>query len=322
MKLSIIIPVYNTAKYLEECVSSLFNQGLSDDSFEILLIDDGSKDNSLEVANCIASEHNNIRVFHQKNQGQAVARNLGICEAKGDYLMFVDSDDFILPGKLSELLQIGEAYSLDAVIYNLRIEQKNGEVQTNKIPDVEYNQILSGEEVAIRFFVFWSMCQGIFSTHIFKENNLRFRTGFTHEDSELCFRLYPLLGSVMFVDEDVYFYRYNNFSTDRSIARSKLLRNIESDAILVSRINDDIKKGIYSDSIKKRYQDLTNSLMIGFFFRLRRSQIWRKEEINEKVYWLKENGVYPLKVSFRSYKSLILSLFFNSKVLLKLFLIK
>ncbi|MDE6273183.1 MAG: glycosyltransferase [Muribaculaceae bacterium] len=320
MRLSIIIPVYNTAQYLEECITSLFNQGLNEDAFEILMIDDGSKDNSLEVANQLASLHRNIRVFHQENHGQAVARNLGIDEAKGKYLMFVDSDDYLQPDKVSKLLNIVDLNSLDAIIYNLLIQQKNGDIQTQKIPKVKYNQIFSGEEAAIRYFVFGSMCRGIFLTKLFQEKNIRFRSGFTHEDSELCFRLFPLLRRVMFADKDVYFYRYNNSSTDRSIDRLKVLMNIESDAILVSKVYYDLRTGTYSNNFRKRYETLLNSIMIGFFFRLRSQKIWEKEEIDEKIDWLKEIGVYPLKVNFKSYKSLLVSFIFNSKILLKYFL--
>ena len=320
MKLSVIIPVYNVERYLEQCVESLYYQELNEDTFEILLIDDGSKDSSLEVANQLAQQYTNIRVFHQENQGQAAARNKGIDEARGEYLMFVDSDDYLQSDQLVNLLDILYRESLDAIIYNLQIEQKNGDISIHKIPDVEYGKVFSGEEVALRYFVFGSMCRGIFSRKVFEKNNLRFRYGFTHEDSELCFRLYPRLGKVMFVDKAIYFYRYNATSTDRAKDIKKLQRNIESDAILVSKLMGDINSDIYSPAIQKRYREIANSNMIGFFFRVRSAKIWNKEDFKKKIEWLRDIGVYPIKGDTNSKKSLLIAKLLNQQPFLRLFI--
>lgn len=320
MKLSIIIPVYNVEKYLNECVESIFNQGLSEDSLEVLLIDDGSKDKSLEVAKRLSTEHGNIRVFHQENQGQAVARNKGIDESRGEYLMFIDSDDYLISDKLLDLLEIVSRDSLDAIIYNLQVQRKNGDISIIKIPDVEYGKVFSGEEVALRYFVFGGMWRGIFSRKVFEENKLRFRYGFTHEDAELCFRLYPRLGKVMFVDEAIYFYRYNATSTDRAKDIKKLQRNIESDAILVSKLMGDINSDIYSPAIQKRYREIANSNIIGFFFRVRAAKIWSKEDFNKKIEWLKEIGVYPIKGATNSKKSLLFAKLLNQQLFLRIFI--
>lgn len=113
MKLSIIIPVYNTEKYLENCVTSLFDQQLPYDSFEIILINDGSTDGSLSICNQLAKKHKNIRVFQQKNRGQSAARNVGLKNAVGKYVYFIDSDDYLNSGYLESLLKIIEKDGLD-----------------------------------------------------------------------------------------------------------------------------------------------------------------------------------------------------------------
>ena len=107
-KISIIIPVYNVEKYLAECLDSLINQTLKD--IEILCIDDGSKDNSLEILNEYAAKDDRIKVFAQKNSGPGAARNLGIQHAKGEYLTFVDSDDWLKENAME-------------VVYNCAIEK-------------------------------------------------------------------------------------------------------------------------------------------------------------------------------------------------------
>jgi len=318
MKLSIIIPAYNVEKYLAECLESVFCQGLDNDDFEVLLIDDGSMDTSLQIANRWAKQHPNIRVFHQENQGQAVARNLGIDNAKGDYLMFVDSDDYILPNKIKPLLFTLAENKLDSIIFNAQKQEANGVVVANKIGCVEYNRIYSGEEVALRHYVFGCVWRNIFSRQIFIDNNLYFSSGFTHEDSELCFRLYPRLKRVLFVDEEIYFYRYNEQSTDRSTAKVKLRRNIESDAIVVSKILSGLNN--YSEHLQHRYRKIANSMMVSFFIRIKDNDVWQKEEFNERIEWLKSIKVYPIEGMTSSWKSYCLSKLLNFKHLLKLYL--
>ena len=93
IKLSIIVPVYNVEKYLTECITSLIEK--CDDSFEIILIDDGSTDNSGIICDEFKKKSSIIKVIHQENRGLSGARNTGIRHSTGEYLMFVDSDDYL-----------------------------------------------------------------------------------------------------------------------------------------------------------------------------------------------------------------------------------
>ena len=97
-KISVIVPVYNVEKYLRRCIDSILAQTFSD--FELLLIDDGSKDSSGEICEEYAGKDARIRVFHRQNGGVSTARNLGIDKAKGEWIYFVDSDDVVLPSAL------------------------------------------------------------------------------------------------------------------------------------------------------------------------------------------------------------------------------
>ena len=93
--ISVLVPLYNVAPYLSTCIDSIINQTYS--NLEILLVDDGSTDESGSICDSYAAKDKRIRVIHKKNEGQAVARNLCIEKASGEYLLFVDSDDFITP---------------------------------------------------------------------------------------------------------------------------------------------------------------------------------------------------------------------------------
>jgi len=105
MDLSIIISVYQVEKYIHTCMESIFKQGLSDDRFEVIIINDGTKDKSMEAISDIVSQHSNITIINQGNQGLSVARNNGIAAAKGEYLLMPDPDDLLIENSLTLLLE-------------------------------------------------------------------------------------------------------------------------------------------------------------------------------------------------------------------------
>lgn len=146
MKLSIIVPIYNVAPYLRKCVDSLLTQDISD--YEIILVDDGSTDGSSDIADAIQSEakgtenreadilastpytlHHTpkIKVIHQENAGLSAARNTGIAAAQGEYIMFVDSDDYLQPNTLGDLLKQAERDNLDVLRFRYQNVRESGE---------------------------------------------------------------------------------------------------------------------------------------------------------------------------------------------------
>ena len=112
MKISVIVPVYNVQDYLSECVQSILNQTFSD--FELLLIDDGSTDHSGEIADQLEDLDPRIQVYHKKNGGLSDARNYGLERAQGEYLAFIDSDDYVAANYLETLINLIVEYSADA----------------------------------------------------------------------------------------------------------------------------------------------------------------------------------------------------------------
>lgn len=105
LKLSIIVPVYKVEKYIRSCIESIFMQGLDDEEFEIIIINDGTPDNSMGVIEDIINQHKNIKVINQENQGLSVARNKGIVAARGEYILMSDSDDLLIYNSLKPLLE-------------------------------------------------------------------------------------------------------------------------------------------------------------------------------------------------------------------------
>lgn len=101
MLVSIIIPIYNVEQYIEQCFTSIYAQDISEDIFEVIAVNDGTPDNSMSIVKTIASQHKNLVIINQENQGLSVARNTGLDHAKGEYIWFVDSDDWLTKDSLS-----------------------------------------------------------------------------------------------------------------------------------------------------------------------------------------------------------------------------
>lgn len=127
-KLSIGVPVYNVEQYLRKCVDSLLAQDLSSSEYEIILVDDGSTDSCPEICEEYAAKHDNIRVIHQENAGLSAARNSGVKVAQGEYIMFVDSDDYLEQSVLAGLMKQMERDELDVLRYRLQYVNPHYEV--------------------------------------------------------------------------------------------------------------------------------------------------------------------------------------------------
>lgn len=114
--LSIIIPVYNVEKYVRPCIESLFRQGLNEECFEIIIVNDGTRDRSMEVIADLIQLHSNIIIINQENRGLSIARNNGMARAQGEYIMFIDSDDLLIENSIPKLLEIANEKKPDLVV--------------------------------------------------------------------------------------------------------------------------------------------------------------------------------------------------------------
>jgi glycosyltransferase involved in cell wall biosynthesis len=141
MDLSIIVPVYNVEKYIRPCIESIFKQGLDDTDFEVIIVNDGTKDHSMEMIADIIQQHNNITVIHQENQGLSVARNNGIAAAKGEYILMPDSDDLLIENSLKPLLDKALETKVDIAVADF-LQMSNDEIVTLKNSPLQQNEEL------------------------------------------------------------------------------------------------------------------------------------------------------------------------------------
>lgn len=151
LRLSVVVPVYNVEKYIRPCIESIYKQGLDEDCFEVIIINDGTKDRSMEVIADIINSHSNITVINQENQGLSVARNNGIAMAKGEYIIMPDSDDLLIENSLKPLLDKAIETKADLVVADflkMNDEEIDLFLKTNPPPQEEVNCIeKTGEQL-------------------------------------------------------------------------------------------------------------------------------------------------------------------------------
>ena len=184
-KVTVVIPVFNTEKYLAQCLDSVINQTLRD--IEIICIDDGSTDGSLNILLDYAGRDDRITVVSQKNQGLSAVRNRGITEAKGEYVQFLDSDDMLVPTALENLYAFASENRLDMLFFNARIKNIGGEHGTHAYDLISgISDVLTGDELFAKLrekgHYQTSACMYIVRLDYLRGIDLRFEEGVLHED--------------------------------------------------------------------------------------------------------------------------------------------
>lgn len=202
---SVIVPVYNAAMYLDRCIKSILNQTFKD--IEVILIDDGSTDSSLSICNVWASIDSRIVVIHTDNNGQGSARNLGVSLAHGEYVLFVDSDDWIERDTLSFLSKYYLEKSFDVICFsNDTSSSKNtGNITIFKQPDIMFEHLCSHPGTG------QSPCDKIFNIKLLRANP--FPSIKAYEDAATLYRIFAISESVIYVDRIFYHYTQREHST-------------------------------------------------------------------------------------------------------------
>lgn len=205
MKFSIIIPVYNVDKYIDKCLDSIFKQKYK--NYEVIIINDGSADNSLKIIESYSNKDNRFKVINQKNKGVSEARNAGINAVTGDYIIFIDSDDYVDDDLLYILNEKVSKYQTDLVRYECVVVDKNG----NKLSSIDYPEYDNKntddimEELITRNYVetLWLYC---YKTNFWRENEFVFEKGRVHEDYGLLLKILYLANSISSINYHGYYY--------------------------------------------------------------------------------------------------------------------
>lgn len=257
-KISVIIPVFNSEKFLSSLYSDLVNQTFTD--FEVLLVDDGSTDNSLKVCQMLQKKKEiDLRIFSQKNQGPSAARNIGLDNAKGEYICFIDSDDRVSNDYLEILYNSLNESRSDLSICGIIEEKRNGKKELI----VGKNSFTTNQNGALEYFLMHNEWIGpvnkLYSRKIIEEISLRFNQNI-HAGEDILFVCQYLLHiqKVCYIAKPLYLYKYNGNSITKSMKTLKKVNtkdfdNIKSQKLLeqlLFQYTPNVKKQLYSRGVK------------------------------------------------------------------------
>jgi glycosyltransferase involved in cell wall biosynthesis len=226
MKLSIIIPVYNVELYLKECLDSIIDQNNS--TIELILVNDGSTDKSMDICLEYSSKYDFIRVINQPNSGQSIARNTGLKSSKGTHIWFVDSDDFIAKDSLKIIYEYLQHSDVDLFSFSFEnyIDKKIVPSHLNHFEIIEPcnpNDFLNKTN-----YFFTSPWVRIFKREFLQHHSITFIEGMVHEDDFFNYQCMNYAKKVQKIPDVLYFYRIRENSTTTSLQYDIILKRINS----------------------------------------------------------------------------------------------
>lgn len=214
-RVSIVMPLYNVESCMEMAVRSVLAQTYP--HWELILVDDGSPDNSGRLADDLAAQHpDRIRVIHQENRGQGGARNIGVLHATGEYLLFMDSDDTIVPHLLETCVSLAEDQQADVVVFEHEIRRPDGSLVKTVKSTFGFPSVGCPSRQRELLLVPGMPWNKLFRTDFYKSTALTFPERVWYEDFILCTKLMALADRVVYTDQPLYQYYLRQGSTMRN----------------------------------------------------------------------------------------------------------
>ena len=284
-KISAILPAYNVEKYLGQCIESILSQNVS---CEIIVINDGSTDNTLQVATDYSTKFDNIYVFSQENRGQSTARNLGIKKAKGEYLLLLDSDDYLIENTLKNLYELCVKNNLDYVKTAWKTFNDTTNKEFDNLPKiVDMNKVVTSKDFFIQSVfggyncVIWN---GLIKREFLTKIGINYLEGVQYEDNTFALQLYTKDLFARTMQTDVFFLKVRLHEGTTTSAKPKL-KKITDILTNVKVMNEYLQ--ILDEQIQPYAQKTVSSLvfaMTAVYFRLdKKSQKQANKIIPKRV---------------------------------------
>lgn len=286
---SIIIPVYNIEDYIGECIESCLSQSYS--SFEVIIVDDGSTDRSGDICEEYAKRDDRIRVLHQNNQGLSAARNNGLNMARGEYIVFVDGDDFVSPKLLQDALKALKASDSDIVFFQYRLWSEIEVSSDNYGIDGNEKKIMSNEkclELLLQHKLIDAVWHGLYSRYTI--GDIKFPVGRINEDVYWKYKIIQNAEKILIIPEGLYYYRVRSGSIMQSTFSWKHLDALNGSylrALEIAKSYPDLKVLAYSE---------VWSNCISFYSKVKEN-FSGEEKVNGKKLILHYKHNLPLKIN-------------------------
>ena len=249
VKYSFIVPVYNAEKYISACLDSILGQSYQD--YEVILVDDGSTDGSRRIAERYRASDNRIKVIVKANGGAASARNAGIDQASGQYILFIDSDDTVEKSLLSQVNKVLDVSKGIMPIYGMSFDYyRKGVLEKSEVRALCTEKYLTMQQVYERFYklfyanVFSSACNKVFDLSVIRENRLRYHENMiVYEDYDFVLSYIGHVSGVRFIDKGLYHYRHNEedvYKRSRFSELSVIKENMSHICVTVLNIGENL----------------------------------------------------------------------------------
>lgn len=318
-KISVVVPVYKVEKYIDRCIASLIKQDFK--YFEVILVDDGSPDNCGKICDKYAKKYDYITVLHKSNGGLSSARNAGIQVAKGEYLFFVDSDDWIAPQALSILYEIAINTDADIVSgsYQLAKSVNDKKISDNNVKIFKRDEALEyylrrGMSNIISEYPAWSK---LYKRELFKSEE--FPVGQLYEDVVTVFKLIKKVSKYAKTDKIIYYYFQNTTSITHNKFRMSDMDAIKIGKQLVAETQgekEEIRKYAYQKEIRGYFSVLCKMAIYGVDSSVKKPDIIAED----CALILRENYSVLLKSEMPvSRKIFLIGLVFNYKIIFRIF---
>ena len=220
--ISVIVPIYNVEKYLNKCIESIINQSYS--NLEIILVDDGSEDSSGIMCDSYILKDKRIKVIHKENGGLSDARNVGLDKAKGEYIVFIDSDDWIDEKMIEILYNIIKKNNSDISIcdyflaYNEEIQTQKEDIEIINLSNIEALKTIYDKDLGVCMIVAWNK---LYKRNLFKDD-IRYPYGKIHEDEFTTYKLLYKAEKISYTNQKMYYYRQRENSITSSFNKKRL----------------------------------------------------------------------------------------------------
>ena len=287
-KISVIVPIYNAEKYIDRCIKSIYAQTFTD--YEIILVNDGSKDNSAKICRGYAEKDSRITFIDKENGGAGSARNAGIEVAKGEYLAFPDVDDWFEPNMYKELYDIAVSGNYDIVFsgVNYYSQSKNGELKYSRTVNCEKAHFLTEDECRKNVMVFFPTStifdvpwNKLYKKSVAIKNNVRFSDTRRCQDAMFNIDFYNAAKSVASIDKAYYNYIENDISgVQRKFPKNYIDINVAYFKKLISILSS---WEIYKGDIKRHY-DTSFAIAVWETMCMFENPVWNMSKKEQKEY--------------------------------------
>ena len=323
MKLSIIIPVYNVEKHISKCLDSLVNQDVNKTDYEVIIVNDGSKDKSASIAVSYCESQDNFFLYNQENQGVGAARNKGLSIAIGEYIYFLDPDDYLADNVLDELISIATKYKSDVLTFNTQ-NTTSKTLNSSNSNNVKLHDLVSesGLDYIANYKYKNEVWWYIINKNFIDSINLKFITGSWMEDAIFTVELFVKAKSIIKLPLDIHRHVRVSGSAMTNRESKHYLDVINANANAAVFYNSIIKE-LDSDLLKnkktiKQLRSRQQSFVFFMMIRILKSS-FKRQDILPLLHKMKSVNAYKLDSflgkDYKGFKYYFLSNFFSNKYL-------